>query len=60
MSAAHELAYRLYSISEKRGLTKPGIVFNTLGASWPEVRAAANATAAAHPVAEQFDFESLV
>ncbi|TAP44623.1 DUF1156 domain-containing protein [Arthrobacter sp. S39] len=59
MSAAHELAYRLYSISDKCGLTKPGILFNTLGVSWPEVRAAANATTSAHPVAEQFDFESL-
>jgi len=41
MAAAHELAYLLYAISEKRGLTQAGILFNTLGSSWPEVRAAA-------------------
>lgn len=41
MTAAHELAYLLYAISEKRGLTQAGILFNTLGSSWPEVRAAA-------------------
>lgn len=43
MTAAHELAYLLYSIAEKRGLTKAGILFNALGSSWPEVRAAATA-----------------
>lgn len=59
MSAAHELAYRLYAICEKRGLTKPGILFNSLGSSWPEVRAAANAKAAARPITEQFDFDAL-
>ncbi|HEY9309231.1 MAG TPA: DUF1156 domain-containing protein [Microbacterium sp.] len=41
MTAAHELAYLLYAISEKRGLTQAGILFNALGSSWPEVRAAA-------------------
>ncbi|NKF31340.1 hypothetical protein HER21_33405, partial [Pseudomonas sp. BGM005] len=41
MTAAHELAYLLYAISEKRGLTQAGVLFNTLGSSWPEVRAAA-------------------
>ncbi|MGI0522580.1 DUF1156 domain-containing protein [Microbacterium maritypicum] len=41
MTAAHELAYLLYAVSEKRGLTRAGILFNTLGSSWPEVRAAA-------------------
>lgn len=62
MSAAHELAYRLYAISEKRGLTKPGILFNGLGSAWLEVRAAANEAASAQPVAvaEQFDFDTLL
>ena len=41
MTAAHELAYLLYAISEKRGLTQSAVLFNTLGSSWPEVRAAA-------------------
>lgn len=59
MTAAHELAYRLYSISQKRGLTKPGILFNALGSSWPEVRASANAAASARPVAvaDELDFD---
>lgn len=61
MTAAHELAYRLYAISEKRGLTKPGILFNALGSSWPEVRSAANSAESAQPVdvADQLDFDSL-
>ncbi len=62
MSTAHELAYRLYAISEKRGLTKPGILFNGLGSAWLEVRAAANEAASAQSVAvaEQFDFDTLL
>ncbi|MEV8181524.1 DUF1156 domain-containing protein [Specibacter sp. NPDC078692] len=62
MSAAHELAYRLYAISEKRGLTKPGILFNGLGSAWLEVRTAANAASSAQPVAvaDQFDFDTLL
>ncbi|WFR83892.1 DUF1156 domain-containing protein [Arthrobacter sp. Y-9] len=43
MTAANELAYLLYSIAEKRGLTKAGIAFNTLGSSWADVKAAAAA-----------------
>jgi len=61
MTAAHELAYLLYSVAEKRGLTKPGVLFNTLGSSWPEVRAAAASAEKAPPVfaTSAFDFESL-
>lgn len=61
MTAAHELAYLLYSISEKRGLTKPGILFNTLGSAWPEVRAAASAAEQSRPssVASTLDFDGL-
>ena len=61
MTSAHELAYRLYAISDKRGLTQAGILFNTLGSSWPEVRAAARAAASAVPQAVNaaFDFDSL-
>jgi putative DNA methylase len=61
MTAAHELAYRLYAISEKRGLTQTGILFNTLGSSWPEVRAAAKATASDAPqsIDAMFDFDAL-
>ena len=61
MTAAHELAYRLYAISEKRGLTQAGIFFNSLGSSWPEVRTAAKAAASAapHSVDVVFDFDAL-
>lgn len=60
-ASAHELAYLLYSIAEKKGLTQAGIVFNTLGSSWPEVRAAA-ASAAEKPdviAAPTLDFDDL-
>lgn len=50
MTAAHELAYLLFRISEKRGLTQPGTLFNTLGSSWPEVRAAAAAAVERPPL----------
>ncbi|WP_440710682.1 DUF1156 domain-containing protein [Herbiconiux sp. YIM B11900] len=61
-SAAHQLAYLLYSISEKRGWTASGILFNGLGSSWPEVRAAARAAESASAPAtttSQLDFDSL-
>lgn len=61
MTSAHELAYLLYSIAEKKGLTQAGILFNTLGSSWPEVRAAA-ASAAENPApiaAPTLDFDDL-
>lgn len=59
-TAAHQLAYLLYSISEKRGWTASGILFNGLGSSWPEVRAAARAAeSAGTPATSQLDFDSL-
>ncbi len=61
-AAAHQLAYLLYSISEKRGWTASGILFNGLGSSWPEVRAAARAAESAGTPAtatSQLDFDSL-
>lgn len=59
MTAAHELAYLLYAISEKRGLTQAGILFNTLGSSWPEVRAAAASASENRQVipAQTLDFD---
>ena len=62
MAPAHELAYRLFALTEKKGLVQPGILFNALGSSWPELRAAAKASADAQPtktVAGTFDFDSL-
>ena len=61
-AAAHQLAYLLYSISEKKGWTASGILFNGLGSSWPEVRAAARAAESASTpatIASQLDFGSL-
>lgn len=59
MTAAHELAYLLYAVSEKRGLTQAGILFNTLGSSWPEVRAAAASVPDSPnlPTAQTLDFD---
>ena len=62
MAPAHELAYRLFALSEKKGLVLPGILFNALGSSWPELRAAAKAVVEAQPrktVAGAFDFDAL-
>lgn len=59
-TAAHQLAYQLYAICEKKGWVAPGILFNGLGSSWPEVRAAADANAASSPPASaELDFDSL-
>lgn len=65
-ASAHQLAYLLYSISEKKGWTAPGLLFNALGSSWPEVRAAAAADQAAaanvagpRQTAVQLDFDAL-
>lgn len=41
-SAAHELAYLLFAICERKAWTAPGILFNAVGSSWPEIRAAAH------------------
>ncbi|WP_241976803.1 DUF1156 domain-containing protein [Cryobacterium sp. TMT2-4] len=62
MAPAHELAYRLFALTEKKGLVQSGILFNALGSSWPELRAAAKAVVEAQPtktVVGTFDFDSL-
>ena len=43
------LAYRLYSLAEKRGWTEAGLLFNALGGSWPEIAAAARTAASTGP-----------
>ena len=43
------LAYRLYSLAEKRGWTEAGLLFNALGGSWPEIVAAARTAASTGP-----------
>ncbi|GAA4162738.1 DUF1156 domain-containing protein [Gryllotalpicola daejeonensis] len=61
-TAAHELAYRLFAIADKRGMTQAGILFNSLGSSWSEVRTAADAAVSAAPasVSSELDFDSLL
>jgi len=61
LTAAKELAYLLYSISEKRGMTQAGILFNALGSSWPELVAAARdaENAAPRDVTASFDLDGL-
>jgi putative DNA methylase len=61
MTAAKELAYLLYSIAEKKGMTQAGILFNALGSSWPELLTAARAAELAPPrsVVGAFDLDAL-
>ena len=62
MAPAHELAYSLFALTEKKGLVQPGILFNALGSSWPELRAAAREVVEAQPTTTfvgTFDFDSL-
>ncbi|MDY7049591.1 MAG: hypothetical protein RPG89_13495, partial [Microcystis panniformis WG22] len=39
---AKELAYRLYSLCDRKGWTQEGIAYNTLVTSWPEITRLAN------------------
>ena len=59
MGAAQELAYLLYSISEKKGWVASGILFNAVGSSWSDIRAAAKAARDAAPrsVVSELDFD---
>lgn len=51
-----ELAFLLFSISEKNGWTKDALSFNSLATSWPDVTAAAG-TPSPRAVQDGFDFE---
>lgn len=53
------LAYRLYSVCDTRGWTEPGILFNALGSSWPEVEAATREAEQSPPAGAQgqLDFD---
>jgi putative DNA methylase len=57
--ALKELAYLLFSLCERRGMTQEAILFNALVTSWPEVVAAAKARAGrtAGVVQAGFDFD---
>ncbi|RPK49464.1 hypothetical protein EES37_07455 [Streptomyces sp. ADI91-18] len=59
IDVAQELAYLLFSLCEKRGLTQDAILFNGLGQSWSDLTAAARREAVAKPkpVQEGFTFD---
>ncbi|MET7269682.1 DUF1156 domain-containing protein [Streptomyces sp. NPDC005908] len=59
MDVAQELAYLLFAICEKRGLTQDAILFNGLGQSWSDLTAAARkqATSAPKPIQDGFMFD---
>ncbi|WP_406735244.1 DUF1156 domain-containing protein [Streptomyces sp. NBC_01108] len=59
MDVAQELAYLLFAICEKRGLTQDAILFNGLGQSWSDLTAAARkqAASASKPIQDGFAFD---
>ncbi|MBX7473483.1 DUF1156 domain-containing protein [Streptomyces sp. MAG02] len=59
MDVAQELAYLLFAICEKRGLTQDAILFNGLGQSWSDLTAAARKQAASAPrlIQDGFTFD---
>jgi hypothetical protein len=40
---ARDLAYRLYSVCERKGWTEEAIAYNSLVVAWPEITRLANA-----------------
>ena len=58
--AAKDLAYRLYTIAERKGWTEEGYAYNALVVAWPDIRSRAAAMKAETP--EQitlFDVEAI-
>lgn len=58
--AAKDLAYRLYTIAERKGWTEEGYAYNALVAAWPDIQSRAAAMKAETP--EQitlFDMEAI-
>jgi putative DNA methylase len=60
LDAAKELAYLLYSICEKKGWSRTGLLFNSLGTSWADLSAAARTggTLTPPPTQAQLDFDT--
>jgi len=61
MTEGKALADLLYALSEKRGLTKPALVFNQVASAWSEIIVASAGSAALAPTAAAptLDFDSL-
>ncbi len=52
---ARALAYRLYTVSERKGWTEEAVACNVLVASWPQIRAGAAALAAGGPAQAEME-----
>ncbi len=52
---ARALAYRLYTVSERKGWTEEALACNVLVASWPQIRAGAAALAAGGPAQAEME-----
>ena len=46
---ARALAYRLYTVSERKGWTEEALAYNILVASWPQIQVAAAELASGGP-----------
>jgi len=56
LDAVKELAYLMYSISERKGWTEAAMLFNALGTSWSDVAGAARAAPASVSKQSSLDF----
>ena len=54
---AHDLAYRVYNIAERKGWNKEALVYNTLVQNWPEIERQASEMAPSD-VEQQIGFRS--
>jgi putative DNA methylase len=54
--AARDLAYRLYSLCDKKGWTQEAIAYNSLVISWPEITRLASEVKQSIPVQQNFGF----
>lgn len=54
--AARELAYRLYTVCERKKRAQEALAYNALVQSWPEITRLAAEKAASGPVQERLDF----
>ncbi|MGI8682758.1 MAG: hypothetical protein ACR2JO_11665 [Mycobacteriales bacterium] len=57
LDTAKELAYLMFSLADKRGMTETGIVFNGLGTSWLDLSTAARSATPAPVSPDMFDFD---
>jgi len=57
LDAVKELAYLMYSVSERKGWTEAAMLFNALGTSWSDVAGAARAAPASVSKQSSLDFD---